>query len=130
MRARDQARGAACVLAAAGIFALLLAASPPLPAAPAAAPAGCGACHAPGKARTLDASLKTIKNHPALPAPTVAMCVACHKADGKAAPLGPIMHRRHLAAAAFSGTYKGTCTSCHAVDTKTGKITVIGLPPR
>jgi cytochrome c553 len=78
----------------------------------------------------LDASLKTIKDHPALPAPTVAACAVCHKPDGRAAPLGPVMHRRHLAAAAFATTYKGTCTSCHAVDLKTGRITVIGLPAK
>jgi cytochrome c553 len=95
-----------------------------------AAPAGCTACHAAGKARPLDAALKTIKDHPPLPAPTVATCAVCHKPDGRAAPLGPIMHRRHLAAAAFAGTYKGTCTSCHAVDLKTGRITVIGLPAK
>lgn len=104
-------------------------ATPPVPAAPAAS-TGCAGCHAPGKAATLDAALKKIKDHPQLPAPTLAMCAACHKADGKAAPLGQVLHRRHLGAAAFAGTYKGTCTSCHAVDLKTGRITVIGLPPR
>lgn len=103
--------------------------TPSAPAAPTPS-AGCAACHAPGKAATMDASLKKIQNHPQLPAPTLAMCAACHKADGKAAPLGPVMHRRHLGAAAFAGTYKGTCTSCHAVDLKTGTITVIGLPRR
>jgi cytochrome c551/c552 len=102
------------------------------PSAPAAPPpsAGCAGCHAPGKAATLDASLKKIPNHPQLPSPALAMCAACHKAEGKATPLGRVMHRRHLGAAAFTGTYKGTCTSCHAVDAKTGAVTVIGLPPR
>jgi cytochrome c553 len=109
---------------------LQLRASVPVSAAPAAGPAGCAACHAPGKVRTLDAALKTIRNHPQLPAPTVAMCVACHKPDGKAPALGPVLHRRHLRAAAFSSTYKGTCTSCHTVDLKTGVVTVIGLPPK
>lgn len=116
----------------AALFVLALAfAAVPLPLESAAAPpgpSGCGACHAPGKARTLDASLKTIKNHPQLPAPTVAVCLACHKLQGRSDPLGPVMHRRHLAAAAFTVKYKGACTSCHAVDTKTGRITVIGLP--
>lgn len=112
-----------------GLAAGILAYTYPTAGAP-AAPAGCTACHAAGKARTLDASLKTIKDHPPLPAPAVATCVVCHKADGRAAPLGPVLHRRHLAAAAFTGTYKGTCTSCHAVDLKTGRITAIGLPAR
>jgi hypothetical protein len=35
-----------------------------------------------------------------------------------------------LPIAAFAATYKGTCTSCHAVDAKTGRVTVVGLPPR
>jgi hypothetical protein len=100
----------------------------PVPAAPATA--GCTACHIAGRAAPLDASLKRIKNHPQLPAPTVAMCAACHKSAGKARPLGPLLHRRHLGAAAFTGTYKGNCTSCHAVDLKTGAVTVIGVPPR
>ncbi len=104
---------------------------PPLESAGAAAgTTGCGACHAPGKARTLDASLKTIKDHPQLPAPAVAVCLACHKPQGRSDPLGPVLHRRHLAAAAFTTKYKGTCTSCHAVDPKTGLVTVIGLPPK
>lgn len=118
----------------AALFVLALAfAAAPLPLESAAAPTGppgCGACHAPGKARTLDASLKTIKNHPQLPAPAVAVCLACHKPQGRSDPLGPVLHRRHLAAAAFTTKYKGTCTSCHAVDTKTGLVTVTGLPPR
>ena len=103
--------------------------TPSAPAAPTPS-AGCAGCHAPGKAATLDAALKKIKNHPQLPAPSVAMCVVCHKSEGRAAPLGPVLHRRHLGAAAFAGTYKGTCTSCHTVDHKTGIITVIGLPRR
>ncbi|MDI6771017.1 MAG: hypothetical protein QME77_00320 [bacterium] len=116
------------------LFAMALAFAlvpPPLESAGAPAGAtGCGACHAPGKARTLDASLKTVKNHPQLPAPAVAMCLACHKPQGRSDPLGPVLHRRHLAAAAFTTTYKGTCTSCHSVDRKTGLVTVIGLSPK
>jgi hypothetical protein len=118
----------AVVVAACLAITAAFVAAPPAPAAPASA--GCAACHVAGKVATLDASLKKIKNHPQLPAPTVAMCTACHKASGKAAPLGPALHRRHLVARAFTATYKGSCTSCHAVDTKTGAVTVIGLPPR
>jgi cytochrome c553 len=125
--------GRRVILSSLSVIGVLLAlgwlSTPSAPAAPSPA-AGCTACHAPGKAATLEASLKKIPNHPQLPSPAVAMCVACHKAQGKATPLGRVMHRRHLGVAAFAGTYKGTCTSCHAVDAKTGVVTVIGLPPR
>jgi cytochrome c553 len=97
--------------------------------APSAGP-GCAGCHVAGKARTLDAALKTIKDHPAVSTSNLVVCQACHKAGGKAAPLGQVLHRRHLGASAFASTFKGTCTSCHAVDLKTGRVTVIGLPPR
>ncbi len=93
-------------------------------------PAGCPSCHVAGKYRALDASLKTIKGHPALASPTVAVCVACHKKNGRAPEFYTVMHRRHLAGTAFGTTYKGTCASCHAVDIKTGQVTVIGLPAR
>jgi cytochrome c553 len=115
------------------IFAAVLVLSPVMASSAPAAPApsgGCATCHAAGKVATLDAALKKIRNHPQLPAPTLAMCAGCHKAGGAATPLGPALHKRHLAVAAFTGTYKGTCTSCHAVDARTGVITVIGLPPR
>jgi hypothetical protein len=58
------------------------------------------------------------------------MCAGCHKTAGAALPLGPALHKRHLGAKAFAATYKGGCTSCHAVDLKTGKVSVVGLPPR
>jgi hypothetical protein len=113
--------------ALATVLVLFPLATPPVPAAPSG---GCATCHVAGKAGTLDAGLKKIKNHPQLPAPTLAMCAGCHKAGGAATPLGRVLHKRHLGAAAFAGAYKGTCTSCHSVDTRTGVITVIGLPPR
>jgi len=116
------------LVACVGLLVLVPLTAPPVPAAP--APAGCAGCHAAGKAPTLDAGLKKIPNHPQLPSPTVAMCVACHKEGGRAPALGPTLHKRHLGAKAFAGTYKGTCTSCHTVDLKTGVVTVTGLPPR
>lgn len=56
-------------------------------------------------------------------------CVTCHKPDSKQ-PMGDVMHKAHLAGGAdnhFITAYQGQCTECHAVDLKTGKITVKGL---
>jgi hypothetical protein len=50
-------------------------------------------------------------------------CLDCHDAGSKKAPpFGQLLHLVHLTGAnnAFVGTFKGDCTHCHKLDTKTG----------
>jgi len=90
---------------------------------------GCPSCHgAAGKQPTLEAAAKKVKNHPATAAKTVQQCVLCHTKGPTPAPFRTVLHKTHLNSATFaSAAYKGTCTSCHAVDKATGTITVFGL---
>jgi len=103
-------------------------ASTPGPSGAAPAVQGCPACHgAAGKEPGLDALAKKIKNHPATAATAVAQCIICHRAGPAPPPFRTVLHKKHLPSKKFTATYKGTCTSCHKVDTATGTITVYGL---
>lgn len=100
-------------------------------------PKGCVDCHIKlpdGQDVRLSAVMKTIKDHPDLAmiknAPTD--CKMCHKPTGGMAPgLNTILHKYHYAKkgeSKFVQMFQGNCLSCHAVDLKTGKMTIKAGP--
>jgi hypothetical protein len=100
-------------------------------------PNGCVDCHknlGEGKDNRLPAMLAKIKGHPNVEkivkvAPKD--CTMCHKAGGKVPELNLVMHKVHFdkpTENAFVTTYKGECLHCHALDQKTGAMSVKSGP--
>jgi len=126
------------LLTVAGLFFMALSASaagsvPALPGinAPDSQPKGCVDCHVKTAAKDfrLTAVLDGIKGgHPdvAKMVKNVPMdCLKCHYASQMAPVLGSMVHRNHYQNQTnndFLITDKGSCLSCHTVDTQSGKI--------
>lgn len=112
---------------------------PPLPGinAPDAQPKGCVDCHVKtgSKDFRLTAVLDGIKGgHPDVSklVKNVPMdCLKCHYASQMAPVLGSMVHRNHYQNQVnndFLITDKGSCLSCHTVDTQSGKIGIKNAP--
>jgi len=60
-------------------------------------------------------------------------CLDCHSADSKKAPpFSRLMHVVHLTGAnnTYVANYKGDCTNCHKLDTKTGEWSTASGPEK
>lgn len=91
--------------------------------------AGCVDCHVTDGAGTMGSLLEKIghRNVDKATAKVPADCVECHSEDGGFTPLNELAHMLHYdnpAANAFIKDYGGNCLHCHALDAKTGVITV------
>jgi nitrate/TMAO reductase-like tetraheme cytochrome c subunit len=92
---------------------------------------GCVSCHVvlpDGTDKRLNTAVKAIKGHPALAMVKVVPsdCGKCH-GKGKVSKLSVALHRLHYEKgekSAFLKELKGSCTSCHSLDAKTGKVSV------
>jgi len=132
------------LFAAAGLFVASLSVSaagtvPALPGinAPDNQPKGCVDCHVKTATRDfrLTAVLASIPGgHPDVEklVKNVPMdCLKCHYASQMAPVLGSMVHRNHyrnLVDNDFLITDKGSCLSCHTVDTQSGSIAVKNAP--
>ena len=92
---------------------------------------GCVSCHVvlpDGTDKRLNTAIKAIKGHPAL---TMVKnvpgdCGKCH-GKGKVSKLSFSLHKQHYEKgekSVFLKELKGSCTSCHSLDVKTGKVSV------
>ncbi len=105
--------------------------------APDSQPKGCVDCHVKTATKDfrLTAVLDSIKGgHPdvAKMVKNVPMdCLKCHYASQMAPVLGSMVHRNHYQNQSnndFLISDKGSCLSCHTVDTTSGKIAVKNAP--
>jgi hypothetical protein len=94
---------------------------------------GCVDCHALDGAENIGALLGAMK-HKNVDKQTVTVpgdCRECHSEDGGYTPLSELSHMLHFENPAendFIGNYGGNCLHCHALDAKTGVITVKSGP--
>jgi hypothetical protein len=93
------------------------------------APKGCGVanCHALGTDWPLVRELQNVKGHPAVAADALyADCLKCHR-NGTPLALGPVLHQKHYHEGTnhFTGNKANNCRSCHALDLKTGKVSLV-----
>lgn len=93
------------------------------------APKGCGVanCHALGTDWPLVSELQNVKGHPAVSANALYPdCLKCHR-DGTPLALGPVLHQKHYHEGTnhFTGNKDNGCQSCHALDQKTGKVSLV-----
>lgn len=103
------------------------------PSAPDSYPQGCVDCHkadGPGLLGTLLAEIKH-RNVDKQTAKVPGDCLECHGADGDYIPLSEAVHLVHFEDPAknpFVVEHGGNCLHCHALDTKTGIVTVKSGP--
>ena len=132
------------LIAIAGLFFASLSATaagivPPLPGinAPDTQPKGCVDCHIKTASRDfrLTVVLASIKGgHPDVDklVKNVPMdCLKCHYASQMAPVLGSMVHRNHYQNQKdndFLINDRGSCLSCHTVDTQSGKIGIKNAP--
>lgn len=96
-------------------------------------PNGCVSCHigkSPDGDHRLNIDLKKIKAHPDVTSMVKVVpkdCGKCHKAGPKPASLNAALHKVHYgreAASLFVKKFQGSCLHCHALNVKTGVMTM------
>lgn len=94
---------------------------------------GCVDCHKVDGGKDYRISAYLPKDHPDVgKLKTIPVdCATCHKRGGAGPELAGIMHQSHYRNTEKNGFvlyYKGACLNCHAVDTKTGVVSVKSGP--
>lgn len=100
-------------------------------------PKGCVSCHIKtpkGDERRLSADIRKVKGHPDVSQMMKVIpkdCAMCHKGGPKPAPINTAIHKAHYSkqsASLFVKQFGGSCLACHAMDAKTGAVTVKSGP--
>lgn len=99
-------------------------------------PEGCVSCHVKlpdGRDMRLNAALKAVEGHPSVTAMVKSAPADCKKCHTKASGMGLelVLHKAHYGKGEkshFVQEFGGSCLACHALDVKTGKMTVKSGP--